>query len=366
MKSILIIIGTRPEAIKLCPLVIKLRTKFIVKICTTGQHREILTQMLDVFKIKHEFNLDVMKYNQDLIYLTSEILKGVNNLIYKNKFDCIIVQGDTISAFAAALAAFYNKVPIIHVEAGLRTWNNYSPFPEEINRQQITKLAYIHFAPTDINKENLIKEGINEKNIIVTGNTVIDAMYWVLNHVKEPKWNFPFIPHKIKLIIVTCHRRENFGDKLNQICWAIKKLAEKNSQIEIIFSLHPNPNVQVTVKKILCKIDNIHLIDPLNYCDFIHLMKHSYFIITDSGGIQEEAPSLGKPVLVTRDTTERPEAVEVGTVKLVGSSQKKIYQLSQKLLDDKKFYNTMAYAHNPYGDGTASEKIKRTLENILI
>ena len=363
LMNLLVVFGTRPEAIKLAPLILKLREQFQVKVCVTGQHREMLEQVLNIFQIKSENNFKLMKPNQNLAFLTSGVLQGVHELMEKEHFDWVIVQGDTTSSMAAAMAAFYQKVSIAHVEAGLRTWDKLSPFPEEINRQLTSRLADIHFAPTEKSRNSLIQESIPSERIFVTGNTVIDAMQWVLENIPEPSWDLPFNPSEKKTILVTGHRRENFGEGFQNICKALKRLAQNNPDAEIVYPVHLNPNVQKPVKTFLGNEDNIHLLEPLAYPDFVHLMNRSYFILTDSGGVQEEAPSLGKPVLVMRDTTERPEAVEAGTVKLVGTKEKLIVRESQELIDNKNFYQSMAIPHNPYGDGTASEKILKFFQS---
>ena len=366
LMNLLVIFGTRPEAIKLAPLILKLRQQFKVKICVTGQHREMLDQVLSVFKINSDFDLNVMKTNQNLTTLTSGVLEGVHGVLEKEHVDWVIVQGDTTTSMAAAIAAFYKKINIAHVEAGLRTSEKFSPFPEEINRQLTSRLADIHFAPTEKNRDSLIQENIPPEKIFVTGNTVIDALQWVLKNIPEPVWDLPFHPSDKRMILVTGHRRENFGEGFQNICKAIKTLAVKNPNVEFVYPVHLNPNVQKPVKTLLANQHNIHLIEPLDYQKFVHFMNRSYFILTDSGGVQEEAPSIGKPVLVMRDTTERPEAVEAGTVMLVGTDQNQIVKNSQKLIDDKTHYQSMAFSHNPYGDGTASEKITNVFQKLLI
>ena len=366
LMNLLVIFGTRPEAIKLAPLILKLRQQFKVKICVTGQHREMLDQVLSVFKINSDFDLNLMKTNQNLTTLTSGVLEGVHSVLEKEHVDWIIVQGDTTTSMAAAIAAFYKKINIAHVEAGLRTSEKFSPFPEEINRQLTSRLADIHFAPTEKNRDSLIQENIPPEKIFVTGNTVIDALQWVLKNIPEPVWDLPFHPSDKRMILVTGHRRENFGEGFQNICKAIKTLAVKNPNLEFVYPVHLNPNVQKPVTTLLANQGNIHLIEPLDYQKFVHFMNRSYFILTDSGGVQEEAPSIGKPVLVMRDTTERPEAVEAGTVMLVGTDQNQIVKNSQKLIDDKTHYESMSFSHNPYGDGTASEKITNVFQKSLI
>ena len=361
LMNLFVVFGTRPEAIKLAPLILKLRQQFKVKICVTGQHREMLDQVLSVFKINSDFDLNLMKPNQNLTSLTSGVLEGVQGVLEKEHVDWVIVQGDTTTSMAAAVAAFYKKINIAHVEAGLRTSEKFSPFPEEINRQLTSRLADIHFAPTEKNRDSLIQENIPPEKIFVTGNTVIDALQWVLKNIPEPVWDLPFHPSDKRMILVTGHRRENFGDGFQNICKAIKTLAVKNPNVEFVYPVHLNPNVQKPVTTLLANQGNIHLIEPLDYQKFVHFMNRSYFILTDSGGVQEEAPSIGKPVLVMRDTTERPEAVESGTVMLVGTDQNQIVKNSQKLIDDKTHYQSMAFSHNPYGDGKASERIMKII-----
>mgnify|MGYP001356321281 FL=1 len=366
LMNLLVVFGTRPEAIKLAPLILKLRQQFKVKICVTGQHREMLDQVLSVFKINSDFDLNLMKPNQNLTSLTSGVLEGVQGVLEKEHVDWIIVQGDTTTSMAAAIAAFYKKINIAHVEAGLRTSEKFSPFPEEINRQLTSRLADIHFAPTEKNRDSLIQENIPPEKIFVTGNTVIDALQWVLKNIPEPVWDLPFHPSDKRMILVTGHRRENFGEGFQNICKAIKTLALKNPNVEFVYPVHLNPNVQKPVTTLLANQGNIHLIEPLDYQKFVHFMNRSYFILTDSGGVQEEAPSIGKPVLVMRDTTERPEAVEAGTVMLVGTDENDIVKNSQKLIDNNTHYKSMSFSHNPYGDGTASEKITNVFQKSLI
>ncbi|WP_096258014.1 non-hydrolyzing UDP-N-acetylglucosamine 2-epimerase [Lebetimonas natsushimae] len=342
-----------------------------LKICVTAQHREMLDQVLNFFEIKPDYDLNIMKIGQDLYDITSNVLLKMREVLEDFKPDIVLVHGDTTTTFAASLAAFYQKIKIGHVEAGLRTYNLYSPWPEEANRELTGILANYHFAPTHNVKENLLREGKNPKNIIVTGNTVIDALFLAVEKIEKNerlkdeiirniKKQYPLNEMK-KIILVTGHRRENFGEGFLNICEALKEIAINNPEIDIVYPVHLNPNVQKPVKEILSNIKNVYLIKPLNYPEFVYLMKKSYFIITDSGGIQEEAPSLGKPVLVMRDTTERPEAVKAGTVKLVETDKEKIVREAQKLIDDKKEYEKMSKAHNPYGDGKASERIKEFL-----
>ncbi|UPT77175.1 UDP-N-acetylglucosamine 2-epimerase (non-hydrolyzing) [Sulfurovum sp. XGS-02] len=369
MKKVLLVFGTRPEAIKMAPLVKACETETSIqsKVCVTAQHREMLDQVLDMFDIIPNYDLNIMKPGQDLFDVTSNVLLGLKDVLSDFKPDIVLVHGDTTTTSASSLAAFYHKIKVGHVEAGLRTGNIYSPWPEEANRQITGVLANYHFAPTTTSEKNLLKENKNQDNILVTGNTVIDALFLALDKIE----NNPQLKHKIivsinsqyqlndtkKLVLVTGHRRENFGQGFINICEALKTLALNNPEIDIVYPVHLNPNVQQPVKEILSDVSNVFLIEPLQYESFIYMMNHSYFIITDSGGVQEEAPSLGKPVLVMRDTTERPEAVEAGTVKLVGTNKETIITEAQKLLDDEDAYNTMAKAHNPYGDGKACERI---------
>ncbi|HHT6884260.1 non-hydrolyzing UDP-N-acetylglucosamine 2-epimerase [Campylobacter coli] len=373
MKKILVVFGTRPEAIKMAPLVkiMEKRNDIIFKVCVTGQHRQMLDQILDVFDIKLDYDLDIMRENQDLYDITLKILHGMKNVLNDFKPDVVLVHGDTTTASATALAAFYQKIKVAHIEAGLRTYNLYNPWPEEANRQIVGILSGIHFAPTTKSAENLIKEGKDKKNIFVTGNTVIDALFYMIEKIKndtafetkilssiENKYK---INNSRKFILVTGHRRENFGEGFLQICEALKTIAINNPNIDIVYPVHLNPNVQKPVKALLVNISNIYLVNPLKYEEFVYLMSNCYFIITDSGGVQEEAPSLGKPVLVMRETTERPEAVEAGTVKLVGTCKSSIIKVAQELIDDEDKYKKMSKASNPYGDGKACEKITEIL-----
>ena len=359
--KILIIFGTRPEAIKMAPLVLRLRQSLEVKVCVTGQHREMLDQVLSLFQIVPDYDLNLMKPNQNLANLTAEVLNGVTQILQKRKFDWVLVQGDTTSTMAGAMAAFYQKVRVGHVEAGLRTYNLNSPFPEELNRQVTSKMAQLHFAPTAESKQNLLKEGFSENNISITGNTVIDALHWVLEHSTPLDLALPIDLQQSRMILVTGHRRENFGEGFQQICEALQTIALQQPDVQIVYPVHLNPNVLEPVNRILSNLQNIHLLEPLEYPQFVHLMNQSALILTDSGGVQEEAPSLGKPVLVMRDTTERPEAVQAGTVKLVGANQRTIVDETIRLLNDSEAYRKMAFAHNPYGDGTASNKIMDAL-----
>jgi UDP-N-acetylglucosamine 2-epimerase (non-hydrolysing) len=323
----------------------------------------MLDQVLKLFKIIPDYDLNLMKPNQNLANLTGEVLNGVTHVLKQEEFDWVLVQGDTTSTMAGAMAAFFQKVPVGHVEAGLRTYDLESPFPEELNRQVTSKMARLHFAPTVESKRNLLNEGFSENNISITGNTVIDALHWVLEHSSPMDVVLPFELQQSRMILVTGHRRENFGSGFQQICEALRIIALKQPDIQIVYPVHLNPNVREPVNRILSNLPNLHLTEPLEYQQFVNLMNHSTLILTDSGGVQEEAPSLGKPVLVMRDTTERPEAVEAGTVKLVGVNQQTIVDETMRLLNNSDAYQKMAYAHNPYGDGTASEKILEALLN---
>ncbi|MBI3805603.1 MAG: UDP-N-acetylglucosamine 2-epimerase (non-hydrolyzing) [Nitrospirae bacterium] len=370
-RKIMLVFGTRPEAIKLCPLVKALEKhtdEFKTVVCTTAQHRAMLDQVLKTFDVAPNYDLNLMKNDQTLFDITSGILIGIGKIINKENPELILVQGDTTTTFSTSLAAYYNRIKVGHVEAGLRTGNKYSPFPEEINRKMTTILADIHFAPTKKAKENLLREGVLERDVIVTGNTVIDALLWVRKKISDEKKTYKElsdIDFTKKIILVTGHRRENFGQDFVNICQALKELAVQYREIEIVYPVHLNPNVRRPVYAVLSGIENVKLIEPLDYEPFIYLMDRSYFIISDSGGIQEEAPSLGKPVLVTRNTTERPEAVEVGAVKLVGTDRKIILQEAEKLLDDRTSYSKMSTLQNPYGDGRASEIIIGAIRELL-
>ena len=376
MKKILLVFGTRPEAIKMAPLVkaFEKEETIISKVCVTAQHREMLDQVLNIFDITPDYDLDIMKAGQDLYDITMNVILGIKEILNDFKPDIVLVHGDTTTTSATALASFYQKIRVGHIEAGLRTYNIYSPWPEEANRQITGILSNYHFAPTLTSKKNLLLENKKNENIIVTGNTVIDALFLALDKIEKNNLlknkvietinlEYPINNNK-KLILITGHRRENFGQGFINICEALKTLALNNPMIDIIYPVHLNPNVQEPVKKILRDVSNVYLIKPLQYESFIYLMKQSYFIITDSGGVQEEAPSLGKPVLVMRDTTERPEALKAGTVKLVGTNTEIIINEAQKLLDDDTAYNIMSKAHNPYGNGKACEKIINFIKGI--
>jgi UDP-N-acetylglucosamine 2-epimerase (non-hydrolysing) len=371
MKKNLIIFGTRPEAIKMAPLIIEFNKKknyFETKVCVTGQHREMLDQVLSFFKIKPDYDLNLMRPNQSLNSLTIDILNGLKSILDDFKPDYVYVHGDTTTSMVSSLAAFYSGAKVCHIEAGLRTHNKYSPFPEELNRQITGRIADFHFAPTIQSKLNLLKENINESSIVVTGNTVIDALLESsarINTIENSEIeNLKTIVNPLKkLILVTGHRRENHGQGFINICEALKKIALDNDNVQIIYPVHLNPNVTKPVYQILSGINSIHLIDPIAYPAFVWLMNQSYLIITDSGGVQEEAPSIGKPVLVMRDTTERPEAIEAGTVILVGTDNKKIVKECNDLLLNSERYQKMSASHNPYGDGNAC---KRIVEHIIL
>ena len=367
----MLVFGTRPEAIKMAPLCkefLKFQDVFTTKICVTAQHREMLDQVLDFFNIHPDYDLNLMKKNQNLYNLTSDIIVGLKDILEDFKPDFVFVHGDTTTTMAASIASFYNGAKVCHVEAGLRTFNKFSPFPEEINRQLTSRIADFHFAPTLKSKNNLINENIREANILVTGNTVIDALLMSIEKVKsKPSQIIIELSKQIgdrEIILVTGHRRENHGQGFIRICEAIKDIAVDNKNRLVVYPVHLNPKVQEPVNKILGSISNVMLIDPLAYEDFIWIMNRSKIIITDSGGIQEEAPSLGKPVLVMRETTERPEAVEAGTVILVGTNKDLIVSESLSLLENKEKFKSMSHKHNPYGDGTASKKIVDFIKNI--
>ena len=357
-KRILFIFGTRPEAIKLLPVVnvMRLGKEFTPIVCVTAQHRQMLDQVLSVFDVKPDVDLNLMSENQELTDLTSKILSSLSKLIDDIHPDMILVQGDTTTTFIAALSAFYHQIPIGHIEAGLRTYNKYSPFPEEMNRVITSHLADLNFAPTEIAYQNLIREGIPKNTIYITGNTVIDALMYITKKLPQ-KSKSP----KSKIILVTGHRRENFGSRLREICLAIKDIAHENPDFQIIYPVHLNPNVKKPVNKLLGNIKNIKLIEPLNYFEFINLMRRCYLILTDSGGIQEEAPTFGKPVLVMRDQTERPEGLKSGTSILVGTDKEKIKLVVKKLITDQKYYLEISKKKNPFGDGNSAKRILKIL-----
>jgi len=363
--KVLIVFGTRPEAIKMAPVVKTLATQLDVSVCVTAQHREMLDQVLDLFEIVPDHDLDIMKPGQDLYDVTSNVLLGMKSILQQEKPDVVLVHGDTTTTMATSLAAFYQQIPVGHVEAGLRTYDIYSPFPEEVNRQVTGRVTKYHFAPTEQAKQNLLAEQVAEQNIIVTGNTVIDALLTVVEKAKMVEFSsellteLPFLS-KVELprmVLVTGHRRENFGQGFEEICQALADLAAMHPDVQFVYPVHLNPNVREPVNRTLLDVDNVYLIEPQDYLPFVKLMNASTLILTDSGGIQEEAPSLGKPVLVMRNTTERPEAVEAGTVKLVGANRDNIVQAVDTLLTDEAAYKLMARAHNPYGDGKASKRI---------
>jgi UDP-N-acetylglucosamine 2-epimerase (non-hydrolysing) len=372
MRKILFIFGTRPEAIKMAPLIKEFEKNnnyFDIKVCVTGQHRQMLDQVLDFFDIKPDFDLNLMKHNQTLFDITAGAIKGLEKVLNDYNPDLIFVQGDTTTAFVGSLAGFYKKIKIAHLEAGLRSGNKYSPYPEEINRILAGHISDFHFAPTITAKKNLLKENINE-NIWIVGNTVIDALFLGLKIIKEKNEKkyeeyFKFINFNKKIILVTGHRRESFGKPFENICNALKTIVEKHENIEIVYPVHLNPNVREPVNRILKNNKRIHLIEPLDYPYLIWLMDKSFFVLTDSGGIQEEAPSLGKPVLVMRDVTERMEGIKAGNAKLVGTVISKIINESERLLINKNHYNRMSKAKNPYGDGTASVQIVEILKDKL-
>jgi UDP-N-acetylglucosamine 2-epimerase (non-hydrolysing) len=370
--KILTIFGTRPEAIKMAPLVKALAKQSNIesKVCVTAQHRQMLDQVLELFEITPDYDLNIMKPGQTLPGITSEILTRLECVLTEFKPDLILVHGDTSTTFAATLAAYYQRIPVGHVEAGLRTGDIYSPWPEEANRKLTGALASLHFSPTDQSRENLLHEGVGQESIHVTGNTVIDALLWVKDKlatdqilVKRLHQGFPMLRNDARLVLITGHRRENFGDGFERICGAIRTLAGNFPDVDFLYPVHLNPNVREPVGRILNGVSNVHLIEPQDYLPFVYLMTRSYIILTDSGGIQEEAPSLGKPVLVMRDTTERPEAVAAGTVKLVGTDSQNIIDEVTILLNDELEYKRMSFSHNPYGDGKACERIVDIINN---
>ena len=372
-KKILLVFGTRPEAIKMCPLVKEFQkypNDFETVVCVTGQHREMLDQVLDIFGVKPDYDLNIMKQGQDLYDVTARVLTGMRDVLDAVKPDVVLVHGDTTTSMAAAMAAFYRQIPVGHVEAGLRTHNLYSPWPEEMNRQVTGRIAEFDFAPTPLSRQNLLNEGVPEERITVTGNTVIDALHWVVENVlaqsyvpKDPSVAALLQDDKRK-VLITGHRRENFGEGFISMCTAIRDLARKYPEVDFVYPMHLNPNGRKPIRQVFGDhpADNLHFIEPLDYLDFVCLMSRSYIVLTDSGGIQEEAPGLGKPVLVMRDTTERPEALEAGTVKLVGTDYDRIVLEVSSLLDDPAVYDTMSHAVNPYGDGKACPRIVEKLK----
>ncbi len=383
MKKVMLVFGTRPEAIKMAPLVKEFQKhpdKFETIVCVTGQHRQMLDQVLQLFEITPDHDLDIMKQGQDLYDVTARVLVGMRDILKEVTPDVVLVHGDTTTSTAAALAAFYSRIPVGHVEAGLRTHNIYSPWPEEMNRQITGRIAAYNFAPTPLSKANLLREAVDENSITVTGNTVIDALYWVVNKIKEDKsldtalqtqllhagYDVTRLANDRKLVLITGHRRENFGQGFINMCTAIKDLTQKYPDVDFVYPMHLNPNVRKPIHEVfgenLDNLGNMFFIEPLEYLSFVYLMEKSTIVLTDSGGIQEEAPGLGKPVLVMRDTTERPEALEAGTVKLVGTDYDKIVNEVSLLLDDSAYYDTMSKAVNPYGDGLACGRIVETLK----
>jgi UDP-N-acetylglucosamine 2-epimerase (non-hydrolysing) len=370
VKKVLLVFGTRPEAIKMAPLVkaLKAHPAFDARVCVTAQHRQMLDQVLELFEITPEFDLNLMKPGQDLTDITTGVLQGLKTVFAEWMPDVVLVHGDTSTTFGASLAAFYQRIPVGHVEAGLRTGNLYSPWPEEANRKLTGVLANWHFAPTPTSRDNLLREGVNPETVHVTGNTVIDALLQVREKINSDATlqqqfaeKFAFLDSSKRLILVTGHRRENFGGGFERICEALARIAQENPDVQVLYPVHLNPNVQEPVKRLLGGISNVHLIEPQDYLPFVYLMDKSTLILTDSGGIQEEAPSLGKPVLVMRDTTERPEAVAAGTVKLVGTDAEAICRETTRLLSDQAAYQAMAFSHNPYGDGHTCERIVQAL-----
>lgn len=375
MIKALTIFGTRPEAIKMAPLVERLKAApdCQLRVCVTAQHRQMLDQVMELFGIRPDYDLDLMQPGQNLFDLTGRLLSGLRPVLETEQPDVVLVQGDTTTAMAGALAAFYQRVRVGHVEAGLRTHNKYAPFPEEINRRIAGVIADYHFAPTEASRQNLRRENVSEESIFVTGNTVVDALLSVADRIKnsprisqEMEAKFSFLDSTKRLILVTGHRRENFGEGFESICQALAELVRRHSDVEIVYPVHLNPNVQEPVHRILGKLESrVHLIAPLDYLPLVYLLRRCFLVITDSGGIQEEAPSLGKPVLVMRETTERPEAVEAGTVKLVGTNRERIVKEASALMDNKDAYKSMSYAHNPYGDGKAADRIAAILREQL-
>ncbi len=385
MKKILLVFGTRPEAIKMCPLVKELKkypSDFETLVCVTGQHREMLDKVLDIFEVKPDYDLNIMQQGQDLFDVTTKVLTGMRDVLKKVNPDVVLVHGDTTTSTAAALAAFYHQIPVGHVEAGLRTHNIYAPWPEEMNRQLTGRIATYNFAPTQLSKQNLLNENVTPEKIVVTGNTVIDALLWVTSKLKNAKdvsdkvefslkqsgYDVSRLGEDRRLVLITGHRRENFGDGFLNICNAIKALSEKYTNVDFVYPMHLNPNVRKPIHSVfgddLSNLDNLFFIEPLDYLPFVYLMEKSHIVLTDSGGIQEEAPGLGKPVLVMRDTTERPEAVDAGTVELVGTDFFKIVGKVSELFENKEKYGVMSNAVNPYGDGKACERIVNYLRAI--
>lgn len=362
--KVMTVFGTRPEAIKMAPLVKELEKNPQIQsvVCVTAQHRQMLDQVLEIFDIKPDYDLDIMKDRQTLISITTRVLEGLDEVLKDAKPDIVLVHGDTSTTFVGALAAFYNQIPVGHVEAGLRTYDKYSPFPEEMNRCLTGRIADLHFSPTIANRNNLLKENISDDNIFITGNTVIDALKTTVSDDYKLCESMDSVDFSKRVILVTAHRRENLGEPLENICRALKRIVTDFDDVELVYPVHLNPAVRETVNKYLSNMDRVHLIDPIDVRDMHNAMNRSYMIMTDSGGLQEEAPSLGKPVLVLRNETERPEAVLAGTVKVAGVDEDVIYDMAKKLLTDENEYSSMAHAVNPYGDGEAS---RRTVEAIL-
>lgn len=386
-KKIMLVFGTRPEAIKMAPLVKEFlhhRDSFETIVCVTGQHREMLDQVLQIFEIVPDYDLNIMKKGQDLYDVTSRVLTGMRDVLLEARPDVVLVHGDTTTSTAAALAAFYQQIPVGHVEAGLRTHNIYSPWPEEVNRQLTSRIATYNFAPTPLSRQNLLDESIPEGKIVVTGNTVIDALYWVVRRISEDGdldsrlvntllkagYDVSRLAGGRKLVLITGHRRENFGEGFLNVCNAIKDLSVKYPDVDFVYPMHLNPNVRGAIKDVFgelrSELSNMFFIEPLEYLSFVYLMDKSTIVLTDSGGIQEEAPGLGKPVLVMRDTTERPEALEAGTVKLVGTDYERIMAEVSLLMEDEQVYMSMSQAVNPYGDGKACERIVESLKNEIL
>lgn len=382
MKKVMLVFGTRPEAIKMAPLVKEFQKqpdRVDTVVCVTGQHREMLDQVLEIFDIRPDYDLNIMKQGQDLYDVTARVLTGMRDVLKEVKPDVVLVHGDTTTSTAAALSAFYQQIPVAHVEAGLRTHNIYSPWPEEMNRLLTGRLATYHFSPTPLSRNNLMREGVDGRNIIVTGNTVIDALYWVIEKIKQNEklnnrlieelkasgYDIDRLSDGKRLVLITGHRRENFGDGFAQMCRAIQTLTDKYPEVDFVYPMHLNPNVRKPIHEVfgedLSGLGNMFFIEPLEYLSFVYLMEKSCIVLTDSGGIQEEAPGLGKPVLVMRDTTERPEALEAGTVKLVGTDYDKIVGEVSFLLDNEQAYEAMSKAVNPYGDGLACGRIVNAL-----
>lgn len=383
MKKVILVFGTRPEAIKMCPLVKEFQKRadeFETIVCVTGQHREMLDQVLKIFEVVPDYDLNIMKKGQDLYDVTARVLVGMRDVLKEVQPDVVLVHGDTTTSMAAALAAFYQQIPVGHVEAGLRTHNIYSPWPEEMNRQMTGRMATYNFSPTPLSRQNLLEEKVNESTITVTGNTVIDALYWVVDKIKNTEslsaelsaklktagYDVDRLSNGKKLVLITGHRRENFGDGFINMCTAIRDLTNKYTDVDFVYPMHLNPNVRKPIHEVfgedLSNLGNMFFIEPLEYLEFVFLMEKCNIVLTDSGGIQEEAPGLGKPVLVMRDTTERPEALEAGTVKLVGTNYDKIVSEVSMLLENKEYYDTMSKAVNPYGDGLACDRIVESLK----